>query len=51
MMLDTEARQGVIILSNISSGHSHSSAIDRLGFFLMKTITNMENEPRPVSND
>lgn len=38
MVLNVEARTGVIVLSNISAGHSHAADIDRLSFGLLKSL-------------
>jgi len=39
MILDPENRQSVIVLSNISAGHSEAAEIDRLGFDLMGSLS------------
>ena len=38
MVLDVTARNGVVVLSNISSGHDQASRISSLGFTLIKSI-------------
>ena len=38
MILDPNHNRGVIVLSNISAGHSEAAEIDRLGFDLMGTL-------------
>jgi CubicO group peptidase (beta-lactamase class C family) len=38
MVLDVNARRGVVVLSNISSGHEQAGRISSLGFALLKSI-------------
>jgi CubicO group peptidase (beta-lactamase class C family) len=38
MVLDTETQKGVIVLSNISSGHEHAGRISSLGFALLASM-------------
>jgi CubicO group peptidase (beta-lactamase class C family) len=38
MALDAVDRKGVIVLSNISAGHSHAASIDRLSFGLLESL-------------
>ncbi len=38
LVLDPDSKKGVVVLSNISSGHEHASSISSLGFFLLESI-------------
>ncbi len=38
LVLHLDSKKGVVILSNISSGHEHASNISSLGFFLLQSI-------------
>ena len=40
MVLDIDSKQGVIVLSNISSGHEHAGRISSLGFALLNSMGN-----------
>jgi|AntRauTorckE6833_2_1112554.scaffolds.fasta_scaffold26318_2 CubicO group peptidase (beta-lactamase class C family) len=44
MVLDIEDRKSVIVLSNISAGHSHAASIDRLSFALLESLQPSENK-------
>ena len=38
LVLDTESKNGVVILTNISAGHKDARFIDELGFMLLKRL-------------
>ena len=50
LVLDTETRTGIIILTNISVGHRKSKQIDELCFELMKSINGSGKKPINVND-
>ncbi|WP_441000123.1 serine hydrolase domain-containing protein [Fodinibius sp. SL11] len=45
IVLDVDEKKGVIVLSNISAGHSHAAKIDSLSFSLLKSKENQTPSP------
>ncbi|SMO60493.1 Beta-lactamase [Fodinibius sediminis] len=45
MVLDTGNRQGVVVLSNISSGHRDAARIDSLSFTLLQHMASETDSP------
>ncbi|MGK7369238.1 MAG: serine hydrolase domain-containing protein [Candidatus Halalkalibacterium sp. M3_1C_030] len=45
MVLDVEDRLGVVVLSNISAGHSHAANIDSLSFLLLEGLQISNSQP------
>lgn len=39
MVLDVDKKKGVVVLSNISTGHSHAATIDSLSFSLLRELS------------
>lgn len=43
MVLDVDKKKGVVVLSNISAGHSHAAKIDSLSFSLLREMSRNNN--------
>jgi len=39
MVVDIDRQKGIIVLSNISAGHSHAAEIDSLSFSLLREMS------------
>ena len=50
IVVDVENKNGIIILTNLSSYHSQFENIDRLSFALMETLVTKVNKAEPLTN-